>query len=312
MEIAAVIVLVGVAGIGGVGLWVWSMRRAAARYEANLRAAIREYVEGKGARIELHPDGSFTVTGPLGSGRERLTALRIMCKPEEPEKWGTTIGFVLRKYIPDAFDDAFARNARERLAKAGPAVEALAPDDLRGRLRVRLCGRRNPSEGLATCAMPLGERYEARVVVDGFDLDGIPNAARAKLAESDDALRDRALDATLGKSPIHAWLCRPEGLFGSEPCVIVGDGETLRWIPAVPRDAESELVALGHRAMAQGPMKGAMFAWDGERLHEATCVMHTVMGPTTPEFTIRLPASVAAAMGLSPAPDGSIGVRRAA
>src|SRR5687768_11989828 len=87
-------------GIAVLAILVLRMRAAAGKRE--LREAIEQYVESRGARIEFTPDGrSFTVAGPLGEGRHAMTVLEIMCTPDKRASWETSIGFVLRSYIPD-------------------------------------------------------------------------------------------------------------------------------------------------------------------------------------------------------------------
>lgn len=301
--------------------WVAWMRGSQGRHRARVRDAVRAYVEKRGGTFALDPDGiGFRVKGPLGEGHERGTALDIMCKPGDEARWETSIGFTLRKYLPDAFDEQFAKDAQKRLAELGPKVAALSEDELRARLRVCIESTRAPSEGLATCAAPLAGRYEVRVVLEGFDLEGLPKAARARLSETDAELRERALAASLPETPparesgaasSQLWLCRPEAVFGKEPHLIVGEGEGLAWTPVEPGDVEARLVALCNRSLERGPMKGALWAWDGEKLSVETIVVHTIMGPTTPDYTLRVPASFHATLGIHPAADGTFGVHRA-
>ncbi len=300
--------------------WVAWMRGSQGRHRARVREAVRAYVEKRGARFTLDPDGiGFRVKGPLGEGHERGAALDIMCKPGDEARWETSIGFSLRKYIPDAFDEQFAKAAEKRLRELGPKIAALSEDELRARLRVSIASSRAPAEGLATCAAPLAGRYEMRVVLDGFDLEGLPKAARARLSESDAELREHALAASLPASPparearaasSQLWLCRAEAIFGSEPHLIVGEGEGLAWMRVEPGDVEARLIALCRRSLETGPMKGSLWAWDGTKLSVETIVVHTIMGPTTPDYTLRVPASFHATLGIHPAADGTFGVRR--
>jgi len=181
-----------------------------------------------------------------------------------------------------------------------------------------VCSKRSPAEGLVTCACALGTRFEARVVLDGFDLQGIPAQARARLPEGDEALYSRALTATLGEAPAaeagavedHAWLCRVEQIFGQRPFLIVSEGAALAWVPAERGTSEKALAALASRSLKDGPMKGVMFAWDGATLSEVSVLHHTIIGPDTPDYTLQLPATIVRALGVAAGPDGRIGVRR--
>lgn len=300
--------------------WVAWMRGSQSRHRARVREAVRAYVEKRGGTFTLDPDGiGFRVKGPLGEGHERGAALDIMCPPGDEARWETSIGFSLRRYLPDAFDEQVAKAAQKRLTELGPKIAALSEDQLRARLRLSIESTRAPTEGLATCAAPLAGGYEMRVVLDGFDLEGLPKAARARLSETDAELRERALAASLPKSPpareagaarSQLWLCRPEAIFGTEPHLIVGEREGLAWIPVEPGDVEARLVALCNRSLETGPMKGSLWAWDGTKLSVETIVVHTIMGPTTPDYTLRVPASFHETLGIHPASDGTFGVRR--
>jgi hypothetical protein len=320
-------IALGIVGglVGLLALLVVVARASARTQERRPVEAIGEVARSRGGRVTFDPDGNgFRVQGPRGEGQERMTVFRIMCKPSNRELWPNTIAFALRKYIPDAFDDAFARSARERLASEAPRMEALSDVELGARLRARLCSRRTPSEGLATCARPLGsERFEVRVVLDGFDVDGLPAAVRARFTETDAALLERALDASLpaeppspaggdghGDASALLWLARPARLLGDAPAVVVAVGQTLAWMPARPDGAEAALARLASRSLATGPAKGALFAWDGHTLTDSTVVQHSVMGPNTPDFTLQLPPALLAALGLTGDADGSVGVRR--
>jgi hypothetical protein len=245
-----------------------------------------------------------------------------MCTPDKRDSWATSIGFVLRDYIPDQFDDVFAKQAQARLAQELPGIEALSEGELRGRLRVRVVSKRTGAEGLATCAKPVGGRLEARVVLEGSELAGLPQSARARLSEDDVTLFEQALASTLPiEAPAlasglatgpgaRAWLCRPERLFGAAPYVLAGVGQALAWIPAVPEGAAWALADLASRSNESGPLKATLFAWDGAALSDVELVVHTILGPSTPEFTLRLPPATLAAMGLTAQPDGRIGLRR--
>lgn len=300
--------------------WVVWIRWSHQRHRAALRQAIVGYAAKRGGLVEMDADGNgFHVRGPLGSGRERMTGLDVMCKPGEEARWETSIGFVLRKYIPDAFDEAFAKAAREQLEKLGPEIARLSDDELRARLRVRIVHARTSSEGLATCAVPIGEGYEARVVLDGYDLDGLPRGARARLPGGDRELFAQALDATLPSAPpapepgtadTLVWLARPEAIFGSAPHLIAAVGETLAWTAVIPGDVEPRLLDLCDRSGERGPMKNVLWAWDGAKLTRCPLIVHTIIGPTTPDYTLTVPASFHAPLGIHPAADGTFGIRR--
>lgn len=301
--------------------WVAWMRGSQGRHRARVREAVRAYVEKRGGTFTLEPDGvAFRVKGPLGQGREVGAALDVMCQAGEESKWETSIGFVLRKYIPDAFDERFAADAKKRLEALGPTVAALGDDELRARLRVKIVGTRTPKEGLATCAVPLAGRFESRVVVDGIDLDGLPQPVRIRFSESDAALHALALAATLpaeipdvaaGRASTWLWVLRPEAIFGRTPHLFVVSGRELVWMPVTPGDVEKRLLTLCRAAGEDGPAKYVLWSWDGRTLGAETIVVHTILGPTTPDFTLRVPASFHATLGIHPASDGTFGVRRA-
>ena len=42
-----------------------------------------------------------------------------------------------------------------------------------------------------------------------------------------------------------------------------------------------------------------------------TIAVHTILGPTTPDFTLRVPPAFHATLGIHPASDGTFGVKRA-
>lgn len=311
----------------GVVLWIMSMRREAelgrkgmSRHDLALKAAVEAYAVRRGASVTF--DGlAMHVKGPRGEGKKTMHALKIMCPLGAEAKWDLSIGFTLREFIPDAFDESFAKAAASDLAKIAPQVAALSDEELRARLRVKVVSTRSPSEGLATCARPLSKRFELRVVLDGFELNGLPNATRARLAESDEALMQHAFSQTLSTPPraedgavlgasAHVWLSRSAEIFGAVPHVIVAEGDGLRWMPATRERSEERLVALARASMETGPMKGAMWGWDGHALHESTVVMHTIIGPTTPDYTLTLPLSMHPLLGIQASADGTFGVKR--
>lgn len=312
--------VLGVLVLGVVGAVVL-LRLRQKLYFAKLQRAVTDYAASRGGSVTFEGD-VMVVEGPRGEGRERMTALQIMCKPGDEERWPGTIGFSLRKYIPDAFDDAFAESARKELQEALPGIEALSRTELGAALRLKLCSERAPREGLAVASRPIGDRFEARVVVDGFAIDGIPEQSRARLSGDDSSLFELALAQTLPtEAPAasagecttpgaHAWLCAPDRIFGLTPHVIVGAGDGLAWAEATPAGAEAALVRLAGESLAKGPMKGTIFGWDGSTLTQGVVVNHTIMGPTTPDFTVRLPAPVLAAMGIVADARGDVGVRR--
>lgn len=315
------------AALVGVALWIMSLRKEAAlarigmsRHDLALKAAAKAYAEKRGASVTF--EGlAMHVKGPLGEGTKTIHALKLMCPLGEESKWEQSIGFTLREFIPDAFDEAFARAAADDLAKLAPQIAALSEDELRARLRAEVNSTRMPSEGLATCARPLTKRFELRVVLDGFDLSGLPEAARRRLSESDDVLMQQALAQTLSTPPhvdegaiqgahAHVWLSRAAEIFGSMPQVIVAEGEGLRWMAATPERSEERLIELARVSMKSGPRKGMMWAWDGQQLHESSIVTHSIMGPTTPDYTLTLPLAMHPLLGIQASRDGSFGVRR--
>jgi hypothetical protein len=301
--------------------WVAWMRGSQGRHRARVRAAVRAYVEKRGGTFTLEPDGiAFRVKGPLGAGRETGTALDVMCQSGDEAKWETSIGFVMRKYIPDAFDERFAADAKKRLETLGPSVAALSDEELRARLRVKIVGTRTPKDGLATCATPLAGRFESRVVVDGVDLDGIPQPVRVRLSETDAQLHALALAATLpaevpdasaGRASTWLWVLRPEAIFGRTPHLFVVSGRELVWMPVTPGEVETRLLSLCRAAGQDGPAKYVLWSWDGSAVGAETIVVHTILGPTTPDFTLRVPPAFHATLGIHPASDGTFGVKRA-
>ena len=82
------------------------------------------------------------------------------------------------------------------------------------------------------------------------------------------------------------------------------------WTPVAPGDVERRLVDLCNRSSQRGLMKNVLWAWDGAKLTECKMIVHTILGPTTPDYTLTLPSSFHATLGIHPAPDGSFGVRR--
>lgn len=313
------------AGVGVVvlffGMIAW-MRISQSLYRARLSAAVRRYVEGRGGVFTPDPDPTrgFTVKGPRGEGHERWDLLQIMCKPGQEGRWETSIGFTLRKYLPDVFDDKLAEAAAKRLAELAPKVAALSEDELRARLRVDIVSNRSSSDGLATCARALAGRHEARVVLEGFDLEGLPKAARVRLSDESDAqLYERALAQTLtepapapseGRAASHLWLLRPAAIFGDEPHLVVISGGALRWTPVVPGDVEQRLLELCRAAGEDGLGKYVLWSWDGASLGAEPIVVHTIQGPSTPDYTLRVPASFHPTLGVHAAADGTFGVRR--
>lgn len=303
------------------GMIAW-MRISQSLYRARLRDAVRRYVEGRGGVFRLDPDPThgFHVKGPRGEGHERWDLLWIMCKPGQEERWETSIGFTLRKYLPDVFDDKLAEAAAKRLAELAPKIAALSDDELRARLRVDIVSTRASSEGLSTCTRALAGRHEARLVLDGFDLEGLPKAARVRLSDETDAqLHERALAQTLtepapaaseGRAASHLWLLRPEAIFGDAPHLAVISGSTLRWMPVVPGDVEKRLLELCRAAGVDGLGKYVLWSWDGAKLGAEPIVVHTIQGPSTPDFTLRVPASFHVTLGVHPAADGTFGIRR--
>ena len=178
------------ASVLGLALWIMSMRKEAelgrmgmSRHDLALKAAVKAYAEKRGASVTF--DGlAMHVKGPRSEGTKTMHALKIMCPLGAEAKWELSIGFTLREFIPDAFDESFAKAAANDLAKIAPQIAALSDEEVRTRLRAKVVSTRSPAEGLATCARPLSKRFEVRVVLEGFELNGLPTAARARLPES--------------------------------------------------------------------------------------------------------------------------------
>jgi len=306
-------------GVAGVVLLVVAfvvyVRASAARADRRLEDDVRAYVAKKGGKVTFEGD-AMVVEGPRGSGREGLAALRIMLGSAKDRE--LSIGFVLRKYFPDRFDDLFEENAQKRLAAESAAIAALPPDELRARLRVRIVSERASKTGLWTAARGVAEGLDARVVLDGFDLDGLPVAARATLPEDDDALFAAALRQTLGAPPSfeagqatgHAWLASPRALFGERAVIVAGVGPGLAWFAAEPGGAEAALLGLAEASRADGPLKSVLFGWDGASLSKMVVVAHTIKGPDTPDYTLQVPPAFAARLGLPLDATGSVALRR--
>ena len=306
--------------LGGLVLLVVVLRLQAGAQRRALREAIVTYAAGRGGSAIFDADGKgFRVEGPRGAGHMSMTALEIMCRADNRATWDTSIGFSLRQYIPDAMDDALAASAAKRLAKLEPLVRAMSEDELRERLRVVIHSDRTGDAGLATCARPVGSRHEARVVLDGIDLSGLPHEDRQRLSESDEELFELGLAQTLpGDAPSDdareaaglAWLCRAAAIFGDAPHLIVASDQRLSWTAVEPGGVEARLVSLCRASSESGPLKNVLFAWDGSTLSSQTIVVHSIIGPNTPDYTLRVPPSFHGALGIQPGPDGSFGVRR--
>lgn len=299
---------------------VIGLRMRFSMQEKELRGAIVAYAAGRGGSAVFEPDGQhFMVKGPRGEGRMGMTSLRVMCRPGEQQRWEFSIGLALKRYIPDATDDAFAEAARQRLVKLAPTVEAMTEEELRSHLRVKISRTQSDAAGLATCARALGDSFEARVVLQDIDLNGIPEKDRARLPDTHDALFERALTQTLGE-PVPklgageanslAWLCSPEAIFGNAPHLIVASGKRLVWTPVAPDDVEPRLAALCRASSEKGVAQNVLFAWDGAVLSGETIMVHTIMGPNTPDYTLRVPTSFHAEMGIHASSAGTFGVRR--
>ena len=315
------------ASIAALALWILSMRREAAlsqrgesRHDLALKAAVQAYAAKRGASVTF--DGlTMAVKGPRGEGTKMLHTLKVMCPLGDEARWEPTIGFTLREFIPDAMDERMAQLAGDALSKVAPQIAALSEEELRSKLRVSVLPIHAPAEGLVTCARPITKRFGLRLVLDGYDLEGVPNEARARLSESDEALMAQAMSQTVSSLPsaadgavkgpnAHVWLSRMADIFGTQPHVIVAEGQGLRWTPATPEQSEERLIALARAAQETGRMKGVMWAWDGQQLHESTIMNHTIMGPNTPDYTLTLPIAMHPLMGVQASSDGTFGVKR--
>ncbi len=292
-------------------------RISGSRAEAKLRDDIRSYVLSKGGTVTFDDADGMTIEGPLGSGHQKLTSLRIMLGSRGGNR-ETTLGFALRKYLPDRFDELFEQNAARRLDEARGAIAALSPEALRERLRVAIVSSRASATGLATCGRAVVDGLEARVVLDGFELDGLPSDARSRLVEDDAALFDLALSRTLGapadldRGEIEgaAWLAAPSRLFGARSVVVAGCGKKLAWVVARPEDASRVLADLASRSLEDGPLKGVLIGWDGSTLARIPMARHTIKGPATPDYTLEIQAALREAFGLAADARGAVGVSR--
>lgn len=159
---------------------------------------------------------------------------------------------------------------------------------------------------------------DARVVLDGFDLDGLPVATRATLPEDDEALFAAGLRQTLGdplafeagRATGHAWLAAPRALFGERAAIVAGVGAGLSWVAAEPGAAEAALLGLAEASRADGPLKSVLLGWDGASLSKMVVVAHTIKGPDTPDFTLQIPPAFAARIGVPLDATGSFALRR--
>lgn len=312
--ITALMYLGGALGVASVVVLAMLVARRLmeARRERRLRAFIIAYAEARGGTVRFDDQGRAHVEGPLGSGHKSLSALRDLVRGRPDSEWEGSVGRVFRAYLPDEFQRAFTEAAADRLSSLGPSVAALGLDELRRRLRVRV-GSPRADGGLVTCARTLSDRFEARIVVDGIALEGLPTADRERLGGTDEELFLSALDNTLEEPPMeaacgqHAWLCRPGELFGPRPVLAVGDGPGLRWIP-IDGQALGDLARLCDRSSTPGAMKAVLWAWDGVgTLVQSTILIHTAKGSV--DYTLHLPHFATAALGVH-APDGRVDVRR--
>jgi hypothetical protein len=302
--------------LGFVALVVF-LRTSNARAGARLREEIRAYVTSKGGSVTFDDQNGMTVEGPRGRGYEKLTALGIMLSSAKDRP--LTIGFALRKYLPDQIDAMFEKSAAKRLDEARQAVDALTPEGLRERLRIRVVSTRAPTTDLATCARPIADGYESRVVLEGFDLDGIPATARARLVDDDATLFEIALGRTLGHAPAAErdevdgleWLADPARLFASRSVVVAACGTRLVWATAQPEGASRTLARLASRSGETGPMKYVLLSWNGATLERIGVTVHTIKGPTTPDYTLSLSPQLCAALGLGAGEGGKVGVNLA-
>jgi hypothetical protein len=113
-----------------------------------------------------------------------------------------------------------------------------------------------------------------------------------------------------GRADSWLWVLRPEAIFGRTPHLFVVSGRELVWMPVTPGDVEKRLLALCRATGEDGPAKYVLWSWDGSSLGAETIVVHTILGPTTPDFTLRVPEAFHATLGIHPASDGSFGVKR--
>jgi hypothetical protein len=309
-------------------LILWLRRQATlsktgeSRSDLKLKAAIKRYAESRGGTVGF--EGlQMHVKGARGEGTLSMVGLRVMCEGRPEANWELSISFRLREFIPDQFDELMDKAAAAKLLRISPAIAGLKDADIHNLLRATVVSVRAPSNGLMTCVRPLTKRYELRAMLEGFELEGLTDDARSRFSESDHDLLERAIAQTINilKPPkiedggtnaahAHLWLSCPLIVFGKKPFIVFADGANLRWVAATERIAEEGLAALANTSMQNGPMKGVMWGWDGQQLHEAFIIQHSIMGPTSPHYTLSLPLSMHRALGIEGSADGRFGVRR--
>ncbi|MEZ4453493.1 MAG: hypothetical protein R3B09_28795 [Nannocystaceae bacterium] len=291
-------------------------KQARARRPPTLLQALRDYVEGRGAEIEFDKTG-FYVRGALGEGREELSTLAELCKPGDEPRWEKALSTYLIKYVPDRALELRMTPA-SNLARFGGQIAALSDAELRAGLRVAIVRVAQPTGGLALIGRSMSDDLAARVIVEDFELiPGLPEQARARLSESDSALWELALAASLpeevpepsaGECDSYRWLLEPEAVWGDQPHLIVAVARGLAWTPAVPGDLERRLLELIRKGRETGPLTSWLWAWDGRSLSCSLIVVHTIMGPNTPDFTLTLPPAFGRSLGLQPDAQGRFGV----
>ena len=182
------------------GLFVAYIRVSQSMLENTLRDDIRRYVESKGGTVTFDEKDGMNVTGPLATGYQNLMSVRLIAGDSGGDR-ELRLGLALSKFVPTKLDEMRAKGAAERIAGAKDAIGALTRDELLAKARVAIVSSRAPTEGLATCSRAVAERFEARVVLEGFDVQGIPTSVRGRLSEDDHVLFETALDKTLGATP---------------------------------------------------------------------------------------------------------------
>lgn len=169
---------------------------------------------------------------------------------------------------------------------------------------------------LVVVARPLSNRLVGCVTFasSSAPLPGIPRAARARLSShTDDALVERALAQTLcGEPPVRGgdslegpvaieWLCHGARVFGTGPLLVAACGDEVRWIEARSLGDGRALGRLLLAAQETGRLQGTLLFWNGSRFHDVGVLVHTLIGPDTPDFTlVDVPEAMRRSMALGP------------
>jgi len=314
-------IALGVFGALAVAFGFWALM-VRVKHKSHLRAirdAVQAYVDSHGGSVEFDEEGAF-VKGELGEGRVTFRLLQVTCPANEPHRWETSIGGRLSEYIPDEIYKRQSERATAEAEKAAEAFAALPDEELRTKLRARIVSRNVASGDVAVCARPLSQDFEVRVVLDGVEAPGLPHQVRTRLSDADGALVELALAQSLGAPPQPSdesvvnllWLSRIREIFGASPYFLAAKGEELLWTQAKPDGIVGRLHRLAAAAGNNpGPLRGVLWTWDGEALSSSTIVVHSILGPTTPEYEIQIPNALRESLGLPLTSERHVGLRRA-